>query len=151
MVRYQHRQFAVAILASLLFAGLGCLTLGLLPPPETRWVLLLVPLFLTFAVLFSSLTVEVTQESLRWWFGPGFWRKQVALADIEKAEVTETKFIEGWGIHLTSRGWLYNVSGYGAVLVTQRDGKRFILGSDEPEMLAEAIRSALPAAPRSMR
>jgi hypothetical protein len=143
MVRYQHRQWAVAILASLTIAGLGCLTGGMLAPPEARWVLLLVPLFLALAVLFSSLTVEVTKESLRWWFGLGFWRKRVALADIEKVEVTETRFIEGWGIHLTGRGWLYNVSGFGAVLVTQKDGKRFMLGSDEPDMLAEALNAAL--------
>lgn len=151
MVRYEHRQFAVAILVSLLFAGLGCLVLGFLVPPQARCILALAPLFLTLAFLFSSLTVEVTQESLRWWFGPGFMRKQVPLAAVGTVEVTETKFIEGWGVHLTSRGWLYNVSGYGAVLVTQKDGKRFMLGSDEPETLVEAIRSALPSEPRRPR
>lgn len=144
MVRYEHRQFAGAILGSLLAALVGSACLAFIVPPQVRWILALTgALFLFFAALFGSLSIEVTEESLRWRFGIGLIRRQVPLSAIAKAEVTETKFIEGWGIHLTSRGWLFNVSGYGAVLVTQKDGKRFLLGSDEPEMLAVAIASAL--------
>ena len=58
---------------------------------------------------------------------------------IEAIEVTRTRFWEGWGIHYTSRGWLYNVSGYGAVLIHLKSGKRFMLGTDEPASLAAAL------------
>ena len=144
MVRYQHRQFAGAILASLLLSVVGAACLALIVPPHVRWILALVGfLFCVFAVLFASLALEITEDRLRWSFGIGLIHREVPLCAIARVEVTETKFIEGWGIHLTGRGWLYNVSGYGAVLVTQKDGKRFMLGSDEPEMLAEALTSAL--------
>lgn len=144
MVRYHHRQVAGAILASLLSAGFGCAILALIVPPDALWVLVLAgAAFLSLAVLFGSLTVTVTEESLAWRFGPGLIRRREPLDSLAGAEVTETRFIEGWGIHLTGRGWLYNVSGYGAVLVTRKDGKTFLLGSDEPDLLCNAIRSAL--------
>jgi drug/metabolite transporter superfamily protein YnfA len=142
MVRYQHRQFATAIVASLVGMAALCAILGVYLPPQGRGVAAFGGLFLLFALLFYSLTVEVTGESLHWWFGPGIISKKVALSSILGAEATATKVIEGWGIHLTGRGWLYNVSGFGAVLVTQKDGKRFLIGSDEPERLAEAINAA---------
>lgn len=144
MKRYQHRQFAGAILASLSAATLGSACLTLIVPPQQRWILALAGgLFLLCAALFGSLSIEIEGEELTWRFGIGVIRRRVMLAAIEKVEVTETRFIEGWGIHLTPRGWLYNVSGYGAVLVTRKDGKTFLLGSDEPDILGEAIRSAL--------
>ncbi len=41
------------------------------------------------------------ETEFRWHFGPGLIRKKVVLADIQQAEITTTKFIHGWGIHLT--------------------------------------------------
>jgi len=79
-------------------------------------------------------------------FGPGFPRKSVNLADIAAAEVTRTNLWEGWGVHRTRRGWLYNVSGFDAVLVRRHDGKSFLVGSDEPRRLKAALERALAAA-----
>jgi hypothetical protein len=58
---------------------------------------------------------------------------------VVSVEVIRTSFLNGWGIHYTQRGWLYNVSGYGAVAVTLRNGKRFCLGTDEPDALANQL------------
>jgi hypothetical protein len=90
-------------------------------------------------ILFFSLTIRITESEFRWHFGPGLIRKKVALADIQYAEITATKFIYGWGIHLTPRGWLYNVSGFKAVAFKLKNGKQFVLGTDEPKKLYEAI------------
>ncbi len=126
----------------------GAATLCLLATSLARTPPLVVPmviaLFAASSILFSSLTIQVTDRSLRWHFGPGLFRKEVPLADVEWAEVTETKLVHGWGIHLTPRGWLYNVSGFQAVAVRLRTGKQFLLGSDEPERLRTAILRALP-------
>jgi hypothetical protein len=46
----------------------------------------------------------------------------------------------GWGIHLTPYGCLYNVSGFDAVAITLRDGRKFALGTDDPHGLVDAIR-----------
>jgi len=95
--------------------------------------------------LWSSLTVRIADGALQLRFGLGFPRKSVGLADIAGAEVTRTNFWEGWGIHRTRRGWLYNVSGFDAVLVRRRDGKSFLVGTDEPRRLKAALERALAA------
>jgi hypothetical protein len=137
---YRHKQPAVLILfvtlgLAAVFAGLG---IGLV---KDLWFSL--PILLVSAWLFSSLTIEITERELRWRFGPGWIRKTMPLAEITSAEPVRTGL--SWGIHWSPRlGWLYNVSGWDAVLVTLRSGKKFALGTDEPQILtarlAEVIR-----------
>jgi len=91
------------------------------------------------AFLFRSMTIEISDKELRWYFGSGFYSKRVPMDEVASAEVVQTSFMNGWGIHYTPRGWLYNVSGFDAVCVTLRNGKRFCLGSDEPEELAKNL------------
>ena len=40
-------------------------------------------------------------------------------------------------------GWLFNVSGLQAVEIFLRSGKKYRIGTDEPERLVEAIRANL--------
>jgi len=51
--------------------------------------------------------------------------------------------VDGWGVHLTPCGWLYNVSGLDAVAITLRDGRKFALGTDDPHGLLAALRAAI--------
>jgi hypothetical protein len=51
-------------------------------------------------------------------------------------------------VHRTRRGWLYNVSGLDAVLVRRKDGKCFLVGSDEPRKLKAALERAMTAGQR---
>lgn len=89
--------------------------------------------------IFRSMTVEISETELKWYFGPGWPRKHISLSEVASAEPIRTSFMNGWGIHYTARGWLYNVSGYGAVAITLRNGKQFCLGTDEPEKLARHL------------
>ena len=100
-------------------------------------------LLLISAVLFSSLTVEISDGELRIHFGPGFWRKRYALTEVTGADVARSSWWEGWGIRITPRGMLYNVSGTDAVEIKLRSGQSFRIGTDEPEALAQALRMAL--------
>lgn len=139
---YQHTQRGTLILAvtlglALVFCGLG-FSIGQL---KSLWISL--PALLAIAWLFSSLTIEITGRELRWRFGPGLIRKRVPLADITAAEPVKTNFLAGWGIHWSRFGWLYNVSGFDAVAVTLRGGKRFALGTDEPQALAARLTEAV--------
>jgi len=144
---YRHTQRGTLILAvtlgmALVFCGLG-FSIG---PLKSLWIS--VPVLLAAAWLFSSLTVEITDRELRWKFGPGLIRKSVPLAEIVSAKPARTG--PSWGIHWSPRtGWLYNVSGFDAVAVTLRSGKKFALGTDEPQALAarlvEVIQQNQPA------
>jgi hypothetical protein len=143
MIRYEHTQRATILLVTLLVAVFFLLALDRLVPTVRGIPLSLTGILAMCGFLFSSLTIRITDRALRWQFGPGLIRKEVALKEIERIEVTKTTFLQGWGIHYTSRGWLYNVSGFQAVAVTLKGGKRFLLGTDEPEQLQAAIRHAL--------
>ena len=111
------------------------------------WPLALVaPLMLLTGWLFHSLTIEIDDRELRWQFGPGLIRKCIPLREITSAQPVRTNVLEGWGIHFSRFGILYNVSGFDAVAITLRNGKRFALGTDEPDALTRAIsRPAQPA------
>jgi hypothetical protein len=92
-------------------------------------------------LIFSSLTVEVSPDELTWYYGKGFWRNSIRRREIVTATPERNKWWWGWGIHLTPRGWLYNVSGLEAVEITLRNGKTIRIGSDQASTLARALAS----------
>jgi hypothetical protein len=135
MKTYRHTQPATTILTALgvlfLLAAatsivLHAMLLGAAILAVTGWV-------------FRSMTVEITETDLVWYFGSGFPRGRKPLSEIASAEPFRINWLYGWGIHYGPRGWLYNVSGFGAVAIKLKNGKQFCLGSDEPEELARQL------------
>ena len=135
---YRHTQRGTLIVVVMLGVSLITVALGFF---VHRALMFSVPILLISGWLFHSLTIEVTESELRWRFGPGLIRKSVLLSDIASARGVETNFLEGWGIHLSRFGWLYNVSGKHAVAFSMKNGKRFALGTDEPDELLNVINS----------
>ena len=144
MIRYEHTQRGAVLLVTFLVAALFLLALGMLTPGVRELLFTVIGILAICGFLFSSLTIQITDRVLRWQFGPGLIRKEVPLREIERVEVTETTFLQGWGLHYTTEGWLYNVSGFQAVAVKLKNGKQFLLGTDEPERFCNAISLALP-------
>ncbi len=89
---------------------------------------------------FGSMTVEVDQQRLTFYFGPGWIRRSFELVEIRSWTAVRNPWWYGWGIHLTPYGWLYNVGGWQAVQLDLQDGRRLRIGTDEPERLCEAIK-----------
>ncbi|HMJ18121.1 MAG TPA: hypothetical protein VK478_06995 [Gemmatimonadaceae bacterium] len=138
---YRHTQVGYLTLIVILVAALG---IGTSLLNEARPVAFgVAALLVIIAVLFSSLTVAVGDGELRFHFGPGFWRKRIALSDVKAATSTQSSWWEGWGIRVTPRGMLYNVSGTNAVEIELRSGRQFRIGTDEPEALVQTIRAAI--------
>ena len=142
MTSYRHVQRGTWLVAVMLVGAIFVVLGGLVLRP----LFIVLPLLLLSAWLFHSLTVEIGNGELRWHFGPGLISKRVLLNQIRSTKPVQTNLLEGWGIHLSRFGWLYNVSGYDAVAITLKDGKRFALGTDEPGALASAITEATSAA-----
>ncbi len=138
---YRHTQVGYLTLIVILVAALGIV--ASLPDDVRPVTLGVAGLMVIIAVLFSSLTVQVGDGELRFHFGPGFWRKRIALSDVTSATPTKNSWWEGWGIRFTPRGMLYNVSGTDAVEIERRSGIRFRIGTDEPEALVQAIQMAV--------
>jgi hypothetical protein len=136
MIHYHHQQFGKTLVVALGTGAILCLMIMVMITSRANIFLLVVSaLLLISAILFSSLTIIVDETHLSWKFGPGFIRKQVRLDKILEVEATTTTLQEGCGIHLTRRGWLYSVSGNQAVAIRLKTGKRFLLGTDDPEKL----------------
>jgi len=135
---YRHTQrsaFALAILVVPLAAAIG-LMLWTRHPIAIAATLMLACLLL----LFSSLTVEVAAGVIDVSFGVGIIRRHIPIVRIRKVEVVRNHWYYGWGIRLTPHGWLWSVSGLGAVQLTFDDGRHFRIGSDEPDALAQVLK-----------
>jgi len=131
VTRYEHTQIGHVIIWSLL-AIILIASGGLIASPFHREPPVVISIILLVClVLFYKLRITIEDKTLRASYGPGIIRKRVRLAE------------NGWGIHLTPYGWLYNVSGFDAVAITLRDGKRFAFGTDDPHGLTTAIRAGI--------
>jgi hypothetical protein len=136
VTRYEHTQIGHVIIWSLLPIILivsGGLISNHAPPIIVSIILLVC------VVLFYRLKIAIEDETLCASFGPGIIRKRVLLAEIVGCEPIRIRWWYGWGIHLTPRGWLYNVSGLDAVAITLRDGRKLVFGTDDPHGLTTAI------------
>ncbi len=135
---YSHTQIGWVILVSV--GATLCLMLYLFLSLEDESILLPVALGLATAlVLFSSLTVQSDGETLTIKFGPGLVRKKFILSEIVGCRAVRNRWYYGWGIRLTPHGWLFNVSGLDAVEIETKQGKRFRIGTDDPQGLAEFL------------
>jgi hypothetical protein len=138
VTRYEHTQIGHVIIWSLL--AIVLIANGL-TGALAHWPAVVVSLILLVClVLFYKLRITIKDQTLGASFGSGIIRKRIRLAEIVGCEPIRIRWWYGWGIHLTPRGWLYNVSGFDAVAITLRDGQKFALGTDDPHGLADAIR-----------
>jgi hypothetical protein len=142
MNKYRHTQFGSAIVVGCGAIGLALVLAAAFLPQVAVNLLVGAAALLLSTFIFSKLTIAIEDGGLQASFGPGLIRKKVKLADIASVRPIPVRWWHGWGIHLTSHGWLYNVSGWQAVEITLRDGRRFSLGTDEPEDLVKAIQEA---------
>ncbi len=141
MKRYEHTQVGyliiVAIAAAMVAVGTILAAIG------TNLIAIAVLIVLAAAlVLFPSLTVVISEEELLVQFGPGVVHKRFRLNEIESCQAVREPWYYGWGIRLTPDGVLFRVSGFHAVQIKLVTGKRYLIGTDVPQELEEAIRQA---------
>lgn len=104
-------------------------------------VTLLVVLVLLL-ILFGTLTVDISGGCILVFFGPGLIRKSFPVESVKQAEIVRNRWIYGWGVRRFPNCWIYNVSGLSAVEIELDDGRRYRIGTGEPEELLKAIKAA---------
>jgi len=102
--------------------------------------LILAPIIaIALAIIFHSLTVEISDRELRWHFGPGLWSYSLALDEIGSVAIVRNHWWNGFGIRMAPGFRLYNVSGLDAVELRLKSGEIRRIGTDDPQRLAAAI------------
>ncbi len=142
-MNYKHTQVAYLLIIAFLVVILLSAWLAI-TGAQDGWLGGLMALILAiFAWLFSSLTVVIDAGQLILSFGPGLVKKNIELSEVAACQTVRNKWWYGWGIHLTPKGWLYNVSGLLAVEILFKNGKTLRVGTDQPEILSAAIKANL--------
>jgi hypothetical protein len=139
-MQYHHTQRGtLTIVVCLLLAALDAVMMW----RSGQWPLAAVLiLLLAVAAVFSSLTVEVSDNELRWHFGPGLWAYRVPLSDIQTVAAVRNLWWNGFGIRIGTGFRLYNVSGLDAVELRLKSSDVRRIGTDDPQGLAQALKSA---------
>jgi hypothetical protein len=147
---YRHRQLGLATAVGLLGGGLTQLAAAVRAIRSGRrsawWYLPWALLYAAVMYVFSTLTVEIDEATVRAAFTNGIGRRSFRLDEIQEASVVDVPWYAGWGMRYTSFGWMYSVWGRGAVQIQLADDRQFTIGTDEPEALKAAIDAARFAA-----
>lgn len=98
---------------------------------------------ITVLFFFSSLKVRIDEDRIHVIYGIGLIRFRFRVNDVESCSVVNNPWYYGWGIRLTPHGWLFNVSGFHAVQIEMRTGKKYRIGTDEPDKLARTINQSI--------
>jgi hypothetical protein len=141
-LHYRHTQIGYVIIA--VFAVAVLITDVLMVIYGSGLLSLLVAVVLIIiGSLFATLTIDVHNGVLRASFGPGLIHKTVQLKDVDRCEPIQYPWYYGYGIRITPRGWLYNVSGTQGVALTLKSGRVIQFGTDQPDALCFAVNTWL--------
>src|SRR5262249_15186005 len=99
---YHHTQIAFVIVGVMLAAGIACAAGAIfLRLPAGRWTFASVAAILAFVmVIFSALTVEVRDDKVAWYFGPGLWSYSLTRSEIQSVAVVRNRWEYGLGIRV---------------------------------------------------
>ena len=145
-VLYQEEQQFYSWVMYLIVAS--CMVVVLLPlclggtlmEPGTWIGVAAMVLVLAVCWLFRKLVVQLTPTHLM--FGFPVWKIQLSTDDFEIGEVVTIPVIAGAGVHYW-RGRTYFNAKMGSGLEITTIKKTYVIGSDDPNNLAEALRSMI--------
>lgn len=139
---YNHTQIGYLML---IVIGLGIFVVGnfLYLHGSNLFFFAVLVVLIACLFLFAVLNVRVSRESISVRFGIGLIRKEFLVRDIESHRIVTNPWYYGWGVRRTPDGWLYNVSGFSAVELSMKDGKKYRIGTDDPVGLNKAVQKVV--------
>ncbi|PIN73263.1 hypothetical protein COV20_03465 [Candidatus Woesearchaeota archaeon CG10_big_fil_rev_8_21_14_0_10_45_16] len=143
-MQYKHTQigYLMIVITAILLVFYTSLLIVVGSDP----VILAIMLFIIFIVAsFSTLTVSIDQKYLKIRFGYGLAGKQFLLKDIHSVKTVRNHWYYGWGIRVWfwPTMWIYNISGFDAIEMVMKDGRRYRIGTDQPKELEQAVLKAI--------
>ena len=147
MERYSHTQSSFVWLFVLsIVETLAVVTVLLSGAPIIGLVVVMTvtSLAIVIGLTFSRLTVEVHDEGVTVFFGRGWPKRFIRFGDIASARKVRNSAWVGWGLRWIPGGSVWNVWGLDAVELALTSGKRWRLGTDEPDTLLAALAGSVP-------
>jgi len=141
----QFGTFSVAVmLPMLIFFIIMLIGIGFKDLVPAIILIFVIVTFIICLLIFYKMTIEIDESHLEFILGLGLIKKKYAVKDIGECRAVKNSILYGVGIHLTSDGWLYNVSGRYAIELTFKNKKSKVrIGTDKPEEVAETINRLL--------
>jgi hypothetical protein len=136
---YHHKQWGIPILSVCLAAAAFAAVIVWRTGQHSMLFMLVI--FIAAGTFYSSLTVDVDADEVRWYFGPGFSTYRLARDDIETVAVVRNHWWNGLGYRIWPGFRLYNVSGLDAVELKLKSGGTRRIGTDDPQGLAAALKT----------
>ena len=153
MISYKHTQVGylmiVVTLAVLIFFVWLHITASAGPDSidsGTNFAISAIMVFVLFILAtFITLTTSVDEHTLRIKFGYGLFAKKFLLDQIASVQSVKNRWYYGWGIKVWfwPKMWVYAISGFDAVEIIMKNGKRYRIGTDVPSELEAAIKQAI--------
>jgi hypothetical protein len=142
--QYKHTQYGALMFMVFLITGMliAVVSVRLLTENRVPSVILMIVVYLIGLAMFYSLTVELSAEKLKFWFGIGIVQKTIALREIQSTKVIKNPWYYFWGIKSIPGGWFYAIAPGTAVEIELSDGKIIQLGTNQPKKLNQAIETA---------
>jgi len=143
---YKHTQIGHLIIFALFATTLYFGIIFIYADLDCRVLATMIPILVLIAS-FATLNVTIDKNYLRIKFGYGIFRKRFILKEIISARVVKNHWYYGWGIRFWwwPRMWIFNVSGFDAVEIKMKNGKRYRIGTDEPKKLEYIIMQTIKA------
>jgi hypothetical protein len=145
MKQYKHTQIGYLLIVVFSITTLLVGNLAIRTDFHPTAILTLVLMILGLAT-FATLTVEVNDQAIDLHFGIGLLRKHFSLKDVQATRAVKNPLYYAWGIHAMPDGWVFNVSGLQAVELQMKNGRKYRIGTDDVQSLANAIDKGLQKA-----
>jgi hypothetical protein len=121
------------LLTPLFFAGLKPLLLAVIAP--------IIAIVGVLHWIVYSMTIEISENGLCWYFGPSVWKKRILLEDIARVQRIRIPWWYGIGIKYTPRAWVYLVASGDGVEIQTINNEIVRLGTDDVDRLMGLMNS----------
>jgi len=148
-MKYKHTQIGYLILLVTLVVlafFIRVYMLAVSEPPSSDSgpnlaITFIMVLIIVILASFVTLQVKVDSNYLHIRFGYGVYRKKFLLRDIKSVKTVRNRWYYGWGIRVWfwPKMLIYNISGFDAVEIELKGGKKVRIGTNEPKKLEQAI------------
>lgn len=143
--QYKHTQYGIQMFFVFIAAGVVIAAAASAAIAENRWgsAVVMICLYLLGLALFYSLTIELSEEKLRFWFGIGVVQKSYLLSEIQSVREVKNPWYYFWGAKSIPGGWFYAIAPGEAVEIVLKNGKIVQLGTNQAKMLKKALDLAI--------